>query len=725
MEIPIHQSLDDARKRASEFPQEAPLPSDSYCDVCGKYTSSGKKKAWLKSEVRFADLEREDGECEVCFMVSTGLKRYQEERGLDSPLPEYVAIRCDPGISFYVQRPESRTSEKDILGHHGLEFYIEPGAFTTLKHIGIGQPVHKDLASENCMLLAQSWIKTCKETHSRCRQPAQTKLPTRVIDVGSEHQLPFLRETKDAEGQYFTLSHCWGKAQPLTTKSATLEERKKGIPLESLPKTFLDAVMITRRLGAQYIWIDSLCIIQDSSSDWEIESASMGQIYRRSSLTIAATSAEDGRVGCFVEKENWRESIPVEVHDTQGISNTVFIREREDDLHDVLRNFRDEPLSIRAWVLQERILSTRILLYTRSELVFECNSDSFCECGEYPLRRSYAAYANTGRLGPFLLPNVDNPSSDVQNDEGQMGAEDRANIFKYWKDLVEGFTDRLLTYDSDVLPALSGLASMVQRKLTDDYLAGIWRNDLPMGLLWSISRPAFTLNADSFELLKSLDRKEIHPRILPYMPRRVEGVNLPTWSWASIRGSTSYRDKWLDPDCELYEPATVVHVSDTLASENTTGYVEDVSLTISGYVKPIKLGLHEWHRESLRHRCRAGEITCPDSHDHTEQCISYNLEEWVVLDLPPDKCEDIWRKEFWRLRIGLKLPVHDVTFIDYAGRFLPNADAISRTHVVHYYLILHRSTRGEGLYERVGFYIKTVFYGYYYEEGEITEITIV
>lgn len=575
------------------------------------------------------------------------------------------------------------------------------------------------------MLLALSWIKKCQETHTRCKQPLQTKLPTRVIDVGSEDQLPFLKETKGAAGQYFTLSHCWGKAQPLTTNLATLEERKKGIPLESLPKTFHDAIMITRRLGAQYIWIDSLCIIQDSSSDWEIESANMGQIYRRSSLTIAATSAEDGRAGCFVEKEHWRESIPVEARDVQGTSSMVFVRERPDDLHDILKNFRDEPLSIRAWVLQERILSTRILLYTRSELVFECNSDIYCECGEYPLQRSYAAYADTGRTGAFLLPDVEESSSLVQKKEDEISAENRATLLRYWKGIVNEFTGRLLTYDSDALPALSGLASMVQRELMDDYLAGIWRSDLPMGLLWSISHPTFTLNADSFELLKSLDRKEIHPRVLPYMPRRVEGVNLPTWSWSSVRGSTSYRDKWLDRDCELYEPATVVHVSDTLASGKPTGDVRDMSLRIRGYVNPVRLGLHEWHRESLRHRCRVGEVTCEDSHDHTEACISFNLEEWAVLDLPPEESEKIWKKEFWRLRVGLKLPVHDVTFVDYAGRFLPNADAISRTHVVRYYILLCRSTWGEDLFERVGFYIKTVPYGEYYEEGETVEVTIV
>ena len=128
MNIPIHQSLDDARRRAPDFPEEAPLPSDSYCDVCGKYTSSSRKKAWLKSEIRFADLEREDGDCEVCFMVSGGLRCYREKRCPGRPLPEFLAIRCDPGMSFNVQRPEGRFSaENDILGQHGLEFYVEPG----------------------------------------------------------------------------------------------------------------------------------------------------------------------------------------------------------------------------------------------------------------------------------------------------------------------------------------------------------------------------------------------------------------------------------------------------------------------------------------------------------------------------------------------------------------------------------------------------------------------
>jgi Heterokaryon incompatibility protein (HET) len=103
------------------------------------------------------------------------------------------------------------------------------------------------------------------------------------------------------KGQYVTLSHCWGQQKFLTTTKETLPLRTKGIEWDSMPRTFQDAATITRRLGFQYLWIDALCIIQDSEIDWETESAKMGSIYQDSVLTIAASDARDGRGGCFSE----------------------------------------------------------------------------------------------------------------------------------------------------------------------------------------------------------------------------------------------------------------------------------------------------------------------------------------------------------------------------------------------------------------------------------------
>lgn len=93
------------------------------------------------------------------------------------------------------------------------------------------------------------------------------------------------------------------KERLLTTK-ATIDTRKKSIPLSSMPANFYDATIITRKLGYRYLWIDSLCIIQDSPSDWEAESQNMGNIYTNAALTLAAAAAKvcqsSNELGMFI-----------------------------------------------------------------------------------------------------------------------------------------------------------------------------------------------------------------------------------------------------------------------------------------------------------------------------------------------------------------------------------------------------------------------------------------
>jgi hypothetical protein len=115
-------------------------------------------------------------------------------------------------------------------------------------------------------------------------------LPSRVLDVGPSDgsQQPFLHESRGQVGDYVSLSHRWGGSTMLTTTMRDINQRKSEITLKSMPKTFQDAVFVTRALGISYLWIDSLCIVQDSLGDWEKEAELMGQVYKNATLTIAA-----------------------------------------------------------------------------------------------------------------------------------------------------------------------------------------------------------------------------------------------------------------------------------------------------------------------------------------------------------------------------------------------------------------------------------------------------
>jgi hypothetical protein len=120
-----------------------------------------------------------------------------------------------------------------------------------------------------------------------------------VIDVGSSSQPPFLFTSNGVRGQYLALSHCWGKIRILTTRSDNIQQHGKEISMTALSRTFQDAVILTRQLGVKYLWIDSLCIVQDSREDWELESIVMNEYYKNTYLTIVASYAQDGSVGCF------------------------------------------------------------------------------------------------------------------------------------------------------------------------------------------------------------------------------------------------------------------------------------------------------------------------------------------------------------------------------------------------------------------------------------------
>jgi hypothetical protein len=112
-----------------------------------------------------------------------------------------------------------------------------------------------------------------------------------------------LRDTNGAHGKYIALSHCWGKSHHLTTTTRNISAHKNGIPLDVLPATFRHAVQVAQELKIAYIWIDSLCILQDDAADWEVESAKMGNVYADSYLSVAAMSSTDDSSGCFPDPE--------------------------------------------------------------------------------------------------------------------------------------------------------------------------------------------------------------------------------------------------------------------------------------------------------------------------------------------------------------------------------------------------------------------------------------
>lgn len=142
------------------------------------------------------------------------------------------------------------------------------------------------------------WIQECASSHTECGVARRKPLPTRVLDV--RHDLVRLYDTQGERVDYVTLSHCWGASgNNVTTTTRNYEDRKSGIEWGVLNKTYQEAVIVVRRIGINFLWIDSLCIVQDNASDWNKESGQIASIYENSFLTICATRSKDGTGGLF------------------------------------------------------------------------------------------------------------------------------------------------------------------------------------------------------------------------------------------------------------------------------------------------------------------------------------------------------------------------------------------------------------------------------------------
>ena len=161
--------------------------------------------------------------------------------------------------------------------------------------------------SAACFQLAQRWLNICHSEHTTCERPRPESLkvwkPTRLVRVDRELLQLVEKENIPLSATYTTLSHCWGEIEErLVLRRGNIDQWKRKMPSLGSLKTFRDAIKVTQSFGVRYIWIDSLCIIQDSPDDWISESSRMANVYKYSYCNISAAAATDDTVGCFVSR---------------------------------------------------------------------------------------------------------------------------------------------------------------------------------------------------------------------------------------------------------------------------------------------------------------------------------------------------------------------------------------------------------------------------------------
>lgn len=205
-------------------------------------------------------------------------------------------------------------------------------------------------------------------------------MPTRVIDVGLEALEPRLVVSdKRTKGQWIALSHCWGSCVPIKSTTASLKEHCKRLSLENLPKTYREAVLLARGVGIQYLWIDSLCILQDSKKDWLAEASQMAYIYENAAFTISAESSTGSSGSMLGSISKWKKKKynykQAECYsDRLDIKGTLWLKASLPDYTTTSRLLMQRgPLGSRGWTLQEEILSLRVLQFHTLALVWRCN----------------------------------------------------------------------------------------------------------------------------------------------------------------------------------------------------------------------------------------------------------------------------------------------------------------------------------------------------------------
>jgi hypothetical protein len=208
----------------------------------------------------------------------------------------------------------------------------------------------------------------CSERHSECNAGVGSPLPHRVLDVGSSHEQKVTLYQSQAEVErYICLSHCWGTLPLLQTLSTNISSHQRGIAWDSLPRTYQETIIFVRKVQIRYVWIDSLCIIQDDEEDWRRQGAEMATIYQGAFLTVSATrSPEDGN-GLFSVTPGVRDKCrKLSCLNGDGPHQSIWVRPYFDHFEPrtVITAFgHSSQMTIfqRGWVLQERLLSSRIL----------------------------------------------------------------------------------------------------------------------------------------------------------------------------------------------------------------------------------------------------------------------------------------------------------------------------------------------------------------------------
>ncbi|KAL0254276.1 hypothetical protein SLS55_009750 [Diplodia seriata] len=430
------------------------------------------------------------------------------------------------------------------------------------------------------MYKAKDWIDTCVREHISCDRPSSQDLPTRLLNV-SETELRLCTTVHLGEALYAALSYCWGgdQYQPNQLKGGhdgNLDLYTKGVPLSMFPRTLQDAITVTRDLGLNFIWIDSACIIQNDEEDKRREIAKMRRIYANSHVTIVASTARTAADGFLQDREPPPPPIKVPFPCAGGLLGSMYLRGRVSSgwtQYDVSSLHTDK----RAWTMEEKLLSPRVLMYTDRQLRWVCDTTRDCDGGHID------SYHNDLVVGPSRVTyvgasvNPDRLDEYINASASPAGADGSERFAIAWSILVTCYTRRTVTHVRDRLRAIGGIAEEFSRLTGYRYLAGLWRETLAYDLLWKEDNPV-DVPAPKW----SRWRGEAPEVFL----KKAQHATAPTWSWA--RGHYQITT-WMHGRIDFSDFSIVDCNVELQSAERPYGDVLSGSLTLRGRMKQLYL----------------------------------------------------------------------------------------------------------------------------------------
>jgi hypothetical protein len=441
------------------------------------------------------------------------------------------------------------TWESNSISQHRVDMEVytsenfNPASIDAVELPCLGPALHRsqDTTSQGSINFIKEALQQCCIEHQGCVKAPTGFRPTRLLNLGDNDTEIKLQETSTITTalQWTALSHCWGKSQPFKLVRDNIDALKQSINVSDLPPTFRDAVTVCRQLGVQYLWVDSLCIIQGDEDDWIVEASKMGEVYGQAFLVICAASSPDCHTPFLGPREDeWLPKqitfeapsgpVPIDVR-RRGLPAPPFGQGLYDPpfTSSWATRRRAGPLYTRGWCFQEVFLASRVLHFGPGAITFECQTHCRSE----------------DQLPPYPITTPD--SLGVIEDASK------------WHKIVKLYTQRTLTFSKDKLPAIGGAASVLPQAQRSAYVAGLWAESILPDLLWQV----MPVQGD---------------KVITYT---ADEQKAPSWSWASVNLGVVWSElnnpRWL---------AQVLSAEAPLESTNKYGAVSGGTMAIRGRV---------------------------------------------------------------------------------------------------------------------------------------------